>query len=73
MDLEMKFGAIMVNDPNKVSFGDLDDGDNISQFLFNLKQTNSNLFKLFENSLKDLVPTIEQTSSLDTNRVLIPF
>ncbi|GAB1348598.1 hypothetical protein MASR1M107_08100 [Ignavibacteriales bacterium] len=67
MDLEMKFGAIKVNDSNKVSFGDLDDGDNISQFLYNLKQTDSNLFKLFENSLKDLVPTIEQINPREIN------
>lgn len=60
MDLEMKFGAIRINNPNKVSSGDLDDGDNISQFLFNLKQNDSDLFKLFVNSLRDLVPTIEQ-------------
>lgn len=67
MDLEMKFGAIQINEPKKVPFGELDDGDNCSQFLYNLKQTNGDLFRLFENSLMDLVPTIEQINPREYN------
>ncbi len=59
MDLDMKFGSIRVKNSEVDQSGDLDDGDNISQFLFNLRKNEVKLYNLFVNSLKDLVPTID--------------
>jgi AAA15 family ATPase/GTPase len=45
--------------------GELRDGFNISQYLYNLKKNKKNKYQLFLNSLKDLIPTIEMIEPIE--------
>ena len=66
MEIESAFGAVMIADAGEIiDDNQLDDGNNISKFLYNLKEKEKDIFELFVNSLTDLIPCIEMVEPVE--------
>ncbi|EPB8167595.1 AAA family ATPase [Clostridium perfringens] len=59
-EVEDLFDAVYITDRRENKLKLLDNGDNICEVIYNLKQLNKNKYELLINSFKKLVPSVEE-------------